>query len=270
MKRGVIVLFCVIVISGCASTTNEKENVDAFDEILGKRLAEQGYSAEEIECQVKSEREHYLYRGLTSEHYKKEQAKYSDPFNEFLKRTLEKQGYTDAFDEFLGKTLARQKYTPDEIESTVEAMRKSYYKRGLTSEHYKKEQEYHEKKSRSSCIASKARQAEFERTLREKARKDYQNGHIRQPTYQYQPSYDPNFEIRRLRDDLTIQSIIQRGEAEKREKEMIHRLETERSQRESMERVQEQRRQIEQFHQEQNRQREMHKLRQDLLYRGIY
>ncbi len=210
----IMILFFGLAISGCASTTNEDRyneflertlakgrHVDAFDEILGKRLAEEGYSAEEIECQVKSEREHYLYRNLTAEDFKRE-----------------------------------------------------------TAENYKNQEKY-----RLNC---KARQKEFEQTRmnrehREKAREDYQNGHIRQP------SYDPNFEINRLRDDLTIQSIIQRGEAEKRELE-IRRLESERSQRESMERVQEQRRQIEQSIQEDNRRHEMHKLRQDLLYKGIY
>lgn len=85
----------------------------------------------------------------------------------------------------------------------------------------------------------------------------------------HQPSYDPNYEIRRLRDDLTTQSIIQNGKIKEMGKE-VQRLETQRLQRESMERVQEQRRQIEQGILEDNRKREMHKLRQDLLYRGIY
>ena len=216
----IMVLFCGLAISGCASTTYEDRyneflertlarggHVDAFDEILGKRLAEEGYSAEEIECQVKSEREHYLYRNLTAEDFKRE-----------------------------------------------------------TAENYKNQEKY-----RLNC---KARQKEFEQTRmnrehREKAREDYQNGHIRQPAYQYQPSYDPNFEINRLRDDLTIQSIIQRGETEKREQE-IRRLESERSNRERMERAREQQRQIEQSIQEDIRRHEMYKLRQDLLYKGIY
>ena len=76
MKHWLMILFCVIVISGCAST----EGKDAFDEILGRRLAELGWTSEEIECQVKSEREHYLYRNMTAEDFKRETAEnYKNP-----------------------------------------------------------------------------------------------------------------------------------------------------------------------------------------------
>ena len=195
----IMILFCGLAISGCASTTNEDKSVDAFE----------------------------------------------DRYNEFLERTLTKRGYVDEFDLFLGKASAKGGYfTPEKIVEFVQATRKSYQERGLTYEDYRKDIDEAVKKMKLDARES-------------------------QPTYQYQPSYDPNFEINRLRDDLTIQSIIQRGETEKREQE-IRRLESERSNRESMERAREQQRQMEQSIQEDNRRHEMHKLRQDLLYRGIY
>ena len=88
----------------------------------------------------------------------------------------------------------------------------------------------------------------------------------------YKPSYDPNYQMQLLRNDLIIQSIIQNGEIEKMKQEM-QRMETQRLQRENqerMERVKEQQRQIEQIIQEDNRKHEMHKLKNQLLQRGIY
>lgn len=224
MRHGVMFLVCVIVITGCASTTHEDKSVDAFE----------------------------------------------DRYNEFLERALTKRGYVDEFDIFMGKSLAKRGYfTPEKIEEIVQATKKSYYKRGLTYEDYKKEEEYTNKRIRESREQI-TKIAEEEKRARENALKSKLKVRESQPTYQYQPSYDPNFEINRLRDDLTIQSIIQRGEAEKREQE-IRRLETEQSYRERTERAREQQRQIEQSIQEDIRRHEMNKLRMDnLLIRGIY
>lgn len=138
---------------------------------------------------------------------------------------------------------------------------------GSVVEYFKKEGLMDEaKKFKKSCESGcKERSTEYYKEINERRER------VGRSTYHldHQPSYDPNYQIRRLEDDLTIQSIIQNGKIKEMEKEM-QRSETQRLQRESMERVQEQRRQIEQGILEDNRKREMHKLRQDLLYRGIY